>query len=89
VIPSLGHVLKHASDVYLHERILAWIKAYELRIAVVKIVEKCSPIFHLMTCFCTCCGGIFVLLPKAVLLVFSCSSLFSFSVKLEELVTND
>ena len=33
-----------------------------------KIVEKCSSIFLLMVCFCTCCEGTFVLLPKAVLI---------------------
>ena len=33
-----------------------------------KIVEKCSSIFLLMDCFCTCCEGTFVLLPKAVLI---------------------
>ena len=36
VIPSLRHVLKHASDVLVQERILAWMKACELRIALVK-----------------------------------------------------
>jgi hypothetical protein len=53
----------------LQERILAWVKACELRIAFgEKIVEKCSSIFLLMVCFCTCCEGTFVLLPKAVLI---------------------
>ncbi len=35
-----GHVLKHANDVCLQKRILAWMKAYELRIAVVKNYSK-------------------------------------------------
>ncbi len=79
VIPSLVHVRKHASDVYLHERILAWMKAYELRIARVKNCRKMFAYFSLDDLFfCTCCDGTFGLLPKTVLLVFDCSSLFTF-----------
>jgi hypothetical protein len=50
----------------LHERILAWVKAFELRIALVKnCVVKIFAYFYSMACFCTCCDGTFVLLPKA------------------------
>ena len=43
-----------------HERIPAWMKACELRIALVKnCVVKIFAYFHSMTCFCTCCDGIF------------------------------
>jgi hypothetical protein len=41
-----------------------------------------------MTCFCTCCDGTFVLLPKTCFVV-NYSSLFTFSVELEELLTVD
>jgi hypothetical protein len=39
-----------------------------------------------MTCFCTCCDETFVLLPKTCFVV-NYSSLFTFSVELEELLT--
>ncbi len=44
--------------------------------------------FHSMTCFCTCCDGTFVLLPKTCFVV-NYSSLFTFSVEVEELLTVD
>ncbi len=89
VIPSLGHVRKHASDVYLPERILAWMKAYELRIARVKNCRKMFAYFslddlflHLLwwnLCFAAenCFAGIWLFF------------FIHFSVKLEELVTDD
>ncbi len=72
----------------VQERILAWVKACELRIALVKIVEKCSSIFLLMVCFCTCCEGTFVLLPKDVFVGIWLFLFYSLGfVKFEELVT--
>jgi hypothetical protein len=49
----------------LHERILAWMKACELRIALVK-----KKIF-------TYCDGTFVLLPKAIFVGLLLFSLFT------------